>query len=69
MGFLGFEQDVEVGVFEIHERRKAVWRAASLVEIGDSVRLEGGGGRSNQERQPERVGEWGMFQVGEREKG
>ena len=55
-----------MGVFEIHERSRAVWRATSFVEMGDSVRLEGGGGSSNQERQPERAGEWGRFQTGER---
>ena len=69
LGFLSLEQDVEVGVFEIHERRRAVWRAASVAGTGVSVRVEGGEGSSNQERQPERVGELGRFQVGEREKG
>jgi hypothetical protein len=67
LGFLSLEQDVEVGVFEIQERRRAVGRAASVAGTGVSVRAEGGEGSSNQERQPERFDELGRFQVGERE--
>ena len=64
LSFLGLEQDVEVSVFEIQERRRAVWRAASVAGTGVSVMVEGGEGRSNQERQPERAGVWGSCQIG-----
>ena len=62
--FLSLEQDVEVGVFQIHERMRAVWRTVSVAGTGVSVRLGGGGGRSNQERHPLSSAEEGKDQMG-----